>query len=430
MNLLPARRCLALLALAAPLFLLSSAAAFAVNALILLAAALDAARVPRARLRVARTFPRQLPLDGEADVTLVFESSAPGPVRLRATDDLPPTLTRLGEPDIEVLLPPRGRATRTYRVRAAERGTATAGDIHLRALGPLGLVWRQWREPCPQTVQIQPGLQDVRRHRLLAQRHRLRDAGLRAVRERGEGTAFESMRDYIPGDDPRRIDWKATARRATTTVRQFEAERSQNVLLAIDAGRLMTERIGGRERLDYALSAALLMADVASLQGDRVGAFVFADRIQQFIPPTRAPLTRLADAFARVEGRLAEPDYPGAFAYLAKALRRRSLLVLFTDVIDARASAALLSHLNAAKRRHLPLVVTLRNTALEDTAELPAATEADVFRRGAAEELLQARAHALAAMQRAGVLVADARPRDAIPAVVNRYLEVKRRGLL
>jgi uncharacterized protein (DUF58 family) len=428
---LPSRRLLLLLVLAAPLFVVSTWAALAANAVLIVAAILDAAWTPRSgQIRAERRVPRRVSLGAETEVVLTVESSVPRALRLQVTDDASPALPRVGQDVWEVKLPVRGLERIRYRVRGEERGEAVLGDIHLRALGPLGLVWRQWRERRSDPVQVQPGILEVRRHRLLTQRHRLRDAGLRSVRERGEGTSFESLRDYIRGDDPRRIDWKATARRATTTVRQFEAERSQNVLLAIDAGRLMTERIGGRERLDHALSASLLLADVAALQGDRVGLFVFADRVQQFLPPSRAALSRLSDAFARVEGRLVEPDYPGAFSYLARALRRRSLLVLFTDVIDARASSALLAHLNAATRRHLPLVVTLRNTALDETAERPVRDERDVFRRAAAEELLQARAQALAGMQRAGILVADTRPQDATPAAVNRYLEVKRRGLL
>jgi uncharacterized protein (DUF58 family) len=401
------------------------------NLLIVAAAVIDALRSPRpGEIRVVRRAPSRVALGAEATVELLVESGVGRAVALRITDDVPTGLVRAGPDTVAERLPPRGRVRVRYGVRAQERGEQVLGDVHLRVLGPLGLVWRQWRIARADRVRVQPGVLEVGRYRRLAQRHRLREAGLRTVRERGEGTAFESLRDYIRGDDPRHIDWKATARRSTTTVRQFEAERSQNVMLMIDAGRLMTERLGERERLDHALSASLLLADVAALHGDRVGVFVFADRVQQFLPPTRAPISRLADALSRVEARMVEPDYPGAFAYLSRSLRRRSLLVLFCDVLDARVSSALLAHLGAATRRHLPLVVALRNPALEAAAERPPASEAEVFERAAAEELLQARAHALAVMQRAGILVADARPHDVIPAVVNRYLEVKQRGLL
>src|SRR5690606_21399876 len=155
-------------------------------------------------------------------------------------------------------------------------------------------------------------------------------------------------------------------------------------------------------RLDSALSAALLLAEVAAQHGDRVGLLVFSDRVDLFLPPSRAPLRHLAEPLADVQARLVEPDYPGAFAFLSRQLRRRSLVVLFTDVIDAQASAALLAHAGAATRRHLPLAVAIRNPALERVASAPAPDEAAVYRRAAAEELLQLRALALAIMRRAG----------------------------
>jgi uncharacterized protein (DUF58 family) len=428
---LPTRRFLALLAAASLLFLVDARVALAVDAVLLLAAAADALGAPRgARLRVERRAPERIALGGTAEVRLRMTNATDRAVRARLTDDLPALLEREGDEVWELVVPARREADVTYRVAARERGDAAYGDVHLRVAGALGLVWVQRRERRADPLRVQPGVLEVRRHRLLGMRHRLRDAGIRSVRQRGEGGSFESLRDYVRGDDPRTLDWKASARRATLTIRQYEAERRQNVLLAIDAGRLMTQRIGGRARIDHALSAALLLADVAASHGDRVGLLVFADRVEQYLPPSQVTLSRLADALGSVQARMVEPNYPAAFTYLARQLRRRSLLVLFTDVIDAEASGALVSHLIRSARRHLPLAVAIRNPELEAAATAAAADEPAVFRRAAAEELLEARAAALAAMQRAGVLVADTRPQDAVPAVVNRYLEVKKRALL
>jgi uncharacterized protein (DUF58 family) len=428
---LPTRRFLWLLAGSAPLWMLSTPLALAVDGLLLLAAAADALGVPRrGSLRVERRAPARLSLGGAGEERIVLENATPRPVRLRLTDDLPPMVAREGEEVREEVVPARGEATVVFRVRAEERGDAAWGDVHLRLTGPLGLVWVQRREPRADPLRVQPGVLEVRKYRLLGLRNRLHEAGIRSVRQRGEGGAFESLREYVRGDDPRTLDWKATARHGGLMVRQYEAERRQNVLIAIDAGRLMTQKVGGRERLDHALSAALLLADVASLHDDRVGLLVFADRVEQYLPPARASLPRLADALGSVQARMVEPNYPAAFTYLSAQLRRRSLLVLFTDVIDTEASGALVSHLMRAAARHLPLAVALRNPELEAVAAALPEDEPAVFRRAAAEELLQARAAALTAMQRAGVLVADTRPQDAVPAVVNKYLEVKRRALL
>jgi len=429
-NLLPSRRFVAVLASLSPLFLVSAAAALAADALLLALLAADAMLTPVAALRVGRRSPRKVTLGGEAEVTLTVENPSPRPVRVLVTDDLPAILSRVDVPVREVEIAAGRDAAVTYRFRADRRGDVLLGDVHLRVAGPLGLAWRQRRVARADELRVQPAVAEARRYRLLGLNNRLRDAGFRALRQRGEGGSFESLREYVRGDDPRGMDWKASARRGQMIVRQYQVERRQNVMLAIDAGRLMTQRIDGRERLDYALTAALLLADVAAQHGDLVGLLVFSDRVTHYLPPARASLARLADALGEVHARMVEPNYPAAFAYLGKQLRRRSLLVMFTDVIDARASSALVSHLGRAAERHLPIAVAIRNPELEAAAALDAPDEAAVFRRAAAEELLQARAAALTAMQRAGVLVADTRPTDAVPAVVNRYLDVKRRGLL
>ncbi len=428
-RILPTHRFLLLVAGAALVFPLSVPAALALDALLLVFFVADALMAPRA-LRVERRAPARVSLGAEAQAVLTVRNEGPRPVRLQVTDDLPPLLSRL-DGDVRTLQIRPGHEERAaWRLRAERRGDDAYGDVHLRVAGPLGLAWRQRRVPRSDAVRVQPGVAELRKYRLLGLHNRLREAGFRAVRQRGEGGSFESLREYVRGDDPRTMDWKASARRGALITRQFQVERRQNVLIAIDAGRLMTQKIGGQERLDYALTAALLLADVAALHGDLVGLLVFSDRVTHYLPPSRASLSRMADALGEVHAKMVEPNYPAAFTYLAHQLRRRSLLVMFTDIIDARASSALVAHLGRAAERHLPIAVAIRNPDLEAAAALDAKDDADVFRKAAAEELIQSRAAALAAMQRSGVLVADTRPHDAVPSAVNRYLDVKRRGLL
>jgi uncharacterized protein (DUF58 family) len=430
-NLLPSGRWLALLAAAAPLFLLSAEVALGVDLLLLVLLLADARAVPRADvLTAARRAPARVSLGARAEVEIRLDSRAARRVRVRVTDDLPPILRREGPDVADVWVTARREERVTYAVSTVRRGDGFFGDVHLRIAGPLGLAWVQRRVMRTDAVRVVPGVLEVKRYRLLGMRNRLREAGFRSVRQRGEGGAFESLREYVRGDDPRTLDWKASARRSSLIVRQYELERRQNVMLVIDAGRLMTQKVEDRERLDYALTAALLLADVARVHDDAVGLLVFSDKVEAFIPPARNSVSRLAEAMGEVHARMVEPNYPAAFTYLSRQVRKRSLLVLFTDIIDPLASAAVVSQLSRAADRHLPLAVAIRNPDLEAAAALPPTDEAAVYRRAAAEELLQARAAALASMQRAGVLVADTRPGDAVPAVVNRYLDVKRRGML
>lgn len=464
---IPSRRLLALLAAASPLFLWSTPAALAVDVGLLAAALIDwlRARPPSA----TREAPRRLSLKGEADVHIELRNLRRRPVDVVVTDDLSPGLERVtgwtanshvprrallglggetsagpagegpdaGRRDIELpedalrlTIPPRSYGDVAYRVRAADRGEHAFGDIHLRVLGPWRLAWRQFVAPASATVKVQPGVEELRKQRLAGLRTRLAREGLRRQRRWGEGSAFDSLREYQEGDDPRSIDWKATARREQVIARRYRTERSQNVMLLIDGGRLMTERIDDRERIDHALSAALLLTEAARAHNDRVGVMVFDEQVRSFLPPTAPRLSRIAERLAEVEPRFVEPNYPYAFTYLARHLRRRSLVVVFTDIIDARASAALLAQLARSARSHLPLVVALRNPGLEAAADAPVETDEDAYRRAAAEEMLRARAVALEGMRRAGVLVVDAEPGRAIPETLSRYLEVKRRGLL
>ena len=307
------------------------------------------------------------------------------------------------------------------------------GRVVLRVKGPLGLIERALHYPLDDSVLVTPSLAGVRRYRLLAVQRRLRDAGIRSVRLRGEGTSFASLRGYAVGDDPRHIDWKATAKRRTLITREFAVEQGQTVMILIDAGRMMTQLAGGIPRFEHTLSAALTLADVAISGGDRVGMMLFDDEVRAFVPPSRgrAALPLLRDALIPATARLVEPDYAAAFRTLGARHRKRSLLVIFSDVIDRRASAAIIAHTTRAASRHLPLVVALRNDELL-AAALPApdADPAKLYESAAAEELVMARAEALRGMRQTGVDVLDISPRAMTASVINRYLEIKARASL
>ncbi|HYT62860.1 MAG TPA: hypothetical protein VEL50_03125, partial [Gemmatimonadales bacterium] len=185
-------------------------------------------------------------------------------------------------------------------------------------------------------------------------------------------------------------------------------------------------------RLDFAVQAALELAYAAAQHDDNVGIMTFADGVQHFVAPERgrSGVRRVLDVLAEVQPKLVEPDYPGAFRYLAARNRKRALTVLFTDVIDRFASDALVANVATLRPRHLPLAVTLRNPELDAAATRRPATARDAFRKAAAEELLHAREEALGHMRRAGVLVIDVTPERAAQAVVAKYLDLKRRGTL
>ncbi|MGH7718963.1 MAG: DUF58 domain-containing protein [Gemmatimonadaceae bacterium] len=444
---LPTRRLAALVLATAPLWLLSgstagAAVAAAISTLVALAALGDTLATPsRNDVQVERELPPSVGIGESAPGEYRIVTRWPRPVVLTLHDALPrglddgPAAGRAPGATAreQVRVGPGGIARIPFAVTGRERGRWRLGQIALRAAGPLGLTQRTLRYAPDDSITVTPSLAGVRGYRLLSLQHRLRDAGVRAIRRRGEGTSFSALREYTLGDDPRHIDWKATARRRKLISREYAVEQGQTVLIAIDGGRMMTQIAGELPRFEYALSSAMVLADVAVHSGDRVGLILFDDEVRAFVPAARgaAALQGIRQALVPAKATMTEPDYAVAFRMLAARHRKRSLIVLFTDVIDPRASQALIAHTVRSAARHLPLVVALRNQQLV-AAAVPAdgATPAQLYESAAAEELAQARNEALLRMRRAGVSVVDVAPEAMTAAVVNRYLEIKARASL
>jgi uncharacterized protein (DUF58 family) len=267
---------------------------------------------------------------------------------------------------------------------------------------------------------------------LLGRRSHLLRTGLHLLRRRGQGRTFESLRDYVQGDDTRHIDWKATARRHKPIVREYEVERHQNVLLMLDAGRMMTAAVEGLTKLDCAVNAALLVTHAAVTHGDKLGLLVFAEDVLAYLPPRagKTQVGRVLEALYRIQPSLVEPDYGAAFRHLATRRLQRALVLVFTDLVDARASARLLRHVAALLPHHLPLLVAIADPALQRYGQETPAEVGAVYRQAVARDLLEERAEALRGITARGGLALDVPPEKLNLAVVNRYLDVKRRGLL
>jgi len=320
----------------------------------------------------------------------------------------------------------------SVRATPNRRGKETQGWFAVRSKGPLGLGQRQGRLLLPWTTTVYPNLPVTRLKASIAEAARRPEAGIRPTRQPGDGSQFESLREWVPGEDTRQIDWKATARRNKIIARQFEEERRQQVLLVLDAGRLLTADVAGEACMEHVVRAALWLALAAYHHDDNVGVMVVADQILHYVPPQRGKrgLRQVLDVLAVVEPKLVEPDYPAAFRHLAVRSRKRALTVFFTDVIDRLASETLLRHVGSLGVRHLPLVVTLRNPELHRLAHAKPRTMRDAYRKAAAEALLSARHEALGDMRRSGAVVVDVSADRASSAVVEKYVELKRRGRL
>jgi uncharacterized protein (DUF58 family) len=433
----PTPRLALLIALAAPVWLLSHdstglwVAWIATAAVVLLVMAEVVTLPPRKAINVTRSAPERAGLGEATELTYAVFSDWDSPVQLTVHQHLPYTF-RLEARAFSVDLA-GSQTSLTALVEPRERGVHELGKLSVRVRGRLGLLARAFTVLPADTMSVAPSLAPVRRFRLRALQARTRDTGPRVLRHRGESLTFAGLRAYAPGDDPRRIDWKATARQRVPIMREYNLEQGQTVFLAVDAGRLMTQEADGVPRFEQALSAAVVLSTVAVDAGDKVGLMVFDDSVRVFLPPRAgvAAVRAIRDTLVAVQPALVEPDYAAAFATIAARQRRRALVVLFSDVIDARSSRAVIAHTTRSTSRHLHVVVAMRNEALFRAGSPAGRGDVDqIYFTAAAEELVLAREEALQRMRRSGVTVVDVAADGLSAAVVDRYLEIKGRGAL
>ncbi len=401
---------------------------------LVLLALLDAALASGRSIVVAREAPTVLSVGRANPVRLRIRSTARRRLEVTVTDDRP---AEVGVADLpaRATLAPRGRATVTYHLSPSRRGAIELGDHHVRYPSPLGLWQRQLRLPARNTLKVYPDVTAVRVYELLARQSR-ENLLVRAVRLRGGENEFERLRDYGRDDEYRNIDWKATARRSRLIVREYQQERNQTVVCLLDCGRLMTAESDGLAQMDHALNAVLMLAHVAARGGDQLGLMAFDSRVRTYLPPAggRRAAQRVAHAMYDVHANMVETDFEGAFTELTKRLRKRALVVLFTQVIDDVSAQAVLRQVRGLRPRHLPVCVLFRDTDLDRLAEPPgglaAAPEGELFVAGAAAETILWRERLVRDLKTGGALVLHVPPRQTTPALINRYLQIKAQHLL
>lgn len=307
------------------------------------------------------------------------------------------------------------------------RGPGELHDLWLRWSGPLGLAVRQKHVRLDARIRVWPDLSPVRSPTLQTF---LRESqfGLVARRIRGEGTQFEALSEYEAGMDRRRIDWKASARHTALYARENEAERDNQIVFAFDCGQSMIEPVDGLPRIDRAVSAALMAAYVALKGGDKVSLFGFADQAQlmtPFVTDTRA-FHRLQSAAADLDYTPREPNYTLALATLTSRLKRRSLIVLFSDFADPTSAELMVESVERLVRHHLVIFVTMVDTELEELTSTQPDTMADIAVAVGADSLARQRQLVLTRLRRLGVNVIEARHQDIGYRLIDLYLETKR----
>ncbi len=384
-----------------------------------------------------RVMGEKLANGSENDIQIYIENGYRFPIQTETIDEIPHQFQRR-----DVLFKTSIRPGETqiinYQLRPVKRGEYEFGAVNIYAASPLGLVRRRFRYDQNRVVPVYPSFLQMRQYELLAIHNRLTEVGVKRIRRVGQSMEFEQIRPYVPGDDPRSINWKATARRAGTgtadelVVNHFQDERAQQVYCLIDKGRVMRMPFDGLSLLDYAINATLVVSNIALLKHDKAGLITFSNRPGATLAADRRPghLLKLLEILYRQKTKYLETDFELLYATVRARVKQRSLLVLFTNFETLHGMQRQLPYLRRLAKDHLLLVIFFENTELREYLDAPAASTEDVYNQTIAEKFAQEKRQIVLELQRYGIYSLLTAPKDLTVNTINKYLEFKARGLI
>jgi uncharacterized protein (DUF58 family) len=398
----------------------------------------DLSRLPAPpRLEARRIFNSALSFARPASVEIEIQNHGRTPVYASMIDETPLSLCAQ-PPAMDASVPVEMPVRRAYPIVPNQRGDVALGRLFLRYRSSFGFAERWAVADIAQTVRVLPDLEQARRYALYLIRSRQVEMEKRRQRHRGMGREFEALREYRQEDDLRDISWPATARRHHLITRTYQMERSQTVWIVIDAGRLLRAQVRDPSRdfrpskLDYAVDAALSLAQVASQHGDRVGLLVYGRTIQRSVGVARGPLhvRSILDALSQVRGEASEANHALAARALLRTQSRRSLIIWITDFAETPTTPEVIEYAGQMSGRHLVVFAAVTQPDLLALGKSIPQTEEEMFRQAAGLEIIQRRELLLRGLRQRGVLAIDLVPGKLAESLINQYLEVKDRGRL
>lgn len=388
--------------------------------------------IPRAgNFRVERSFSGALMMDSAADMRLTFTGKARTALSFAVVLDLPEALSK--EPPTFMLnLAPNAEGPYVLPLTPQHRGDTELGPIYIRYESPFRLAQRLARAGLKQTVRVYPSIGNRREQSLNLMRSRRIETVKRLARNKGLGREFESLRDYREGDPLRDVSWSATARRGKLIVKEFQVERSQPIWIVLDCGRLMRTKVGDRSKLDFAISAALHVAEVAMFGGDRVGLLAYGRQSFRMVGLGRGEqhLRFIMDQLSAIQGESAEADHFAAAARILKKQTRRSLVVWITDLPDTAMTPEVYEGAAVVLNRHLVIFAAVADPDLNQMANEEPTSADSVFESAAAMDVLHRREKLIAALRGRGAHTIEVSTEDLSTAIVNEFLSVRERNLL
>lgn len=392
----------------------------------------DLARLPSpGLLTVARIWNAPAALSVSAEINLVLKNESKTALRAALLDNVPLQL-RPEAPELDLIAPPRTDVSRAYEILPGRRGEAILGSVYIRYQSLFRIAERWAVAELNQKICVYPNLEEARRHSVYLIRSRQIAMEKRFSRSRGQGREFESLREYLDGDEFRSICWRASARRGKLITRLFQSERSQTIWLVLDSGRLMRTKVFGLSKLDYAVNAGLSLAQVALGSGDRVGLLAYGRSVRHRVPPYRgaAHLRKLIEQLALVREETAESDHLQAVSLLLSTQVRRSLVVWITDLAETSMTPEVIEAAGQVLSRHVMVFLVIGQPDLGELAAREPESVSEMYLTAAAQEVVHRREALLARLRGHGAIAIEVNSGGVAAAAVNSYLEVKERNLI
>lgn len=409
----------------------------AIDAALVFVALFDLMYLPSKHHFVARRSMGHVATRGEKHpISMTIENRSNRPFHGQVRDDEPYGLSEQDN-EFPVDIPAKSRAILHYTIVPRQRGTFEFEFVALKTTSHWKLWQKYIRLSRRDQLRVYPALKQISRYAMYARLNKMSLLGVRRQRRVGTDNEFERLRDYSPDDQFRAIDWRATGRRLKLTVRDFQSNQSQRVIFMIDCGRMMVNDFGGESLLDAAFDAALTLSYVTLKQNDQAGLLCFSDQVLRWLPPAggRRQLNRMVHAVHDIHPQLVESRFDDAFIHLHRHCRKRTLVVVMTNLIDDQNSRRLHAHVSTIVGRHLPLTVLLRDHELFDAAhgvnpDDMTLDKGQLFRAAAAADILNWRHQVLLDLKNSGALTLDCFPERLTAPLINEYMRIKSRHLL
>ncbi len=383
------------------------------------------------KLELIRPLPDRLSNGDQNKLSVSVRSKYALPMRVDVVDELPAQFQHRSFL-LSIDLAGKTSKTETYYVVPTERGEYLFGHVNTLCRSFIGLIVRRQKFGEPQTVKVYPSFLNLEKYELAAISKNLRMGGQKRMRKIGQSQEFDHIKDYVIGDDPRHINWKATARRSDLMLNHYVDEKSQPVYCMIDKGRPMKMPFDGMTLLDYSINAALVLSNIALKRGDRAGLVTFRHKPETFVPAQKRNLqiNYLLESLYKQKTEFNETDFSSLYPFVAQRITQRSLLLLFTNFESIYSLERQLPYLKLLNKHHLLLVIFFKNSELENLIEAPAQRAREVYDKAIAKQLFDEKRAIRNMLHHNGILSLYTRPQNLKVDVINKYIEIKTKRLL